>query len=235
MESPFVLAPLFRLGPVVITLPVVTTWAIMLVLTVSALALTAAAARNRGGALRTVLELIVETLDEQITEAMQVPDAARFRPLVGTLFLFILAANWSSLVPGVEPPTARLETDIALAMIVFVATVYYGVRARGVRGYLGSFAEPTPIMLPLNVLGVLTRTMALFIRLFGSSMSGVFMVAIVLSLAGLLVPIPLMALDLLTGAVQAYIFTVLSMVFIGGAMSETGIRGKRADAEGEEG
>ncbi len=132
----------------------------------------------------------------------------------------MLIANWSSLVPGIEPPTAHLETDAALALIVFAATIYFGIRMRGWRGYLATFAEPTWVMIPLNIVEQITRTFSLIVRLFGNVMSGVFVVGIVLSLAGLLVPIPLMALDLLTGAVQAYIFAVLATVFIGAAIGE---------------
>ena len=98
--------------------------------------------------------------------------------------------------------------------------IWFGIRAGGVRGYLATFASPNPIMIPLNFVESLTRTFSLLVRLFGNVMSGVFVIGIVLSLAGLLVPIPLMALDLLTGAVQAYIFAVLAMVFIAGAISE---------------
>ena len=124
-------------------------------------------------------------------------------------------------MPGVEPPTAHLETDAALALIVFLAVIWFGIRvAAALRGYLATFASPNPIMIPLNFIESLTRTFSLLVRLFGNVMSGVFVIGIVLSLAGLLVPIPLMALDLLTGAVQAYIFAVLAMVFIAGAISE---------------
>ena len=121
---------------------------------------------------------------------------------------------------GVEPPTAHIETDAALALLVFMAVIWFGIRAGGVRGYLSTFASPNPIMIPLNFIESLTRTFSLLVRLFGNVMSGVFVIGIVLSLAGLLVPIPLMALDLLTGAVQAYIFAILAMVFIAGAFGE---------------
>jgi F-type H+-transporting ATPase subunit a len=123
-------------------------------------------------------------------------------------------------VPGVVPPTAHLETDIALALLVFLAVIYFGILAGGMRGYLASFAVPNPVMIPLNFVESLTRTFSLLVRLFGNVMSGVFVIGIVLSLAGLLVPIPLMALDLLTGAVQAYIFAVLAMVFIAQTLGE---------------
>jgi len=114
-----------------------------------------------------------------------------------------------------------LVSVAALALIVFAATIAYGIRARGMGGYLATFAEPSWVMIPLNVIEQITRTFSLIVRLFGNVMSGVFVVSIVLSLAGLLVPIPLMALDLLTGAVQAYIFAVLATVFIGAAVGET--------------
>jgi F-type H+-transporting ATPase subunit a len=159
------------------------------------------------------LELIVTTLDIQIVETSGA-DPTPYRAFIGTLFMFILVANWSSLIPGVEPPTAVLETDAALAVLVFLSVIWFGVRSDGVLGYLKSFAAPNPIMIPLNILQSLTRVFSMFVRLFGNVMSGVFVIAIVVSLAGLLVPIPLMALDLLTGLVQAYIFAVLAMVFI---------------------
>ncbi|MGE4048729.1 MAG: F0F1 ATP synthase subunit A, partial [Acetobacteraceae bacterium] len=143
-----------------------------------------------------------------------------YRPLIGTIFVFVLVANWSSLIPGITPPTAHLETDAALALIVFFATIGYGIRTRGLSGYVKTFAEPNWVMIPLNLLEQITRTLSLIVRLFGNVMSGVFVIGVVLSLAGLLVPIPLMALDLLTGAVQAYIFATLATVFIGAAVGE---------------
>ena len=122
---------------------------------------------------------------------------------------------------GSDRGWARLETDAALALIVFFAVIGFGVRAGGVRGYLRTFATPSPLMIPLNFVESITRTFSLLVRLFGNVMSGVFVIGIVLSLVGLLVPIPLMALDLLTGAVQAYIFAVLAMVFIAGAVADS--------------
>jgi F-type H+-transporting ATPase subunit a len=169
--------------------------------------------------LQAAFELIVATVDGQIRDTMRV-EPAPYRAFIGTLFIFIFVANWSSLLPGIEPPTAHIETDAALALLVFGAVIWFGIRAGGVRGYLATFASPNPIMIPLNFIESLTRTFSLLVRLFGNVMSGVFVIGIVLSLAGLLVPIPLMALDLLTGAVQAYIFAILAMVFIAGAVSE---------------
>ena len=202
-----------------ITEAVLATWAIMAVLVGGSVARHAAAVAGAVGRRRPCFELIVDTVDSQIRDTMQA-EPGPYRAFIGTLFVFIFVANWSSLVPGVEPPTAHLETDAALALLVFLAVIWFGIRAGGVRGYLATFATPSPIMIPLNFIESITRTFSLFVRLFGNVMSGVFVIGIVLSLAGLLVPIPLMALDLLTGAVQAYIFAILAMVFIAGAIGD---------------
>lgn len=218
--TPLDLPVAFAVGPVAITEPVVITWGIIATLGLGSWLLTRRLSLVAGTG-QAVLELIVGALDDQIRAAIG-QEPARFRALIGTLFVFILVANWSSLVPGVEPPTAHLETDAALAAIVFVATIWFGITTRGLAGYLKGFAEPSWVMLPLNLIEQITRTFSLMVRLFGNVMSGVFVVGIVLSLAGLVVPIPLMALDLLTGAVQAYIFATLAIVFIASAVSEGG-------------
>ncbi|GEO86129.1 ATP synthase subunit a [Ciceribacter naphthalenivorans] len=220
ISSPLSTDVLFRIGPVLVSTPVVVTWVIIAVMGVGSFLLT----RNlklRPSRTQAFLEMIVEVIDGQIRDTMQT-EPAPYRPLIGMLFLFIVIANWSSLIPGIEPPTAHIETDAALAGLVAVATVYFGVKKRGVGGYLKTFAEPSWVMIPLNIVEQITRTFSLIIRLFGNIMSGVFVVGIVLSLAGLLVPIPLMALDLLTGAVQAYIFAILATVFIGAAVGGEG-------------
>lgn len=218
MTSPLSTTILFRLGPIPISTPVVVTWSIMALLLLGSIVAT-----RRLSLVPTrfqaVLEAIVEAIDSQIRDTMRVaPD--RYRALIGTLFLYILIANWSSIIPGVEPPTAHVETDAAMAILVFVAAIYFGIRARGVTGYLKTFAQPSFVMIPLNIAEAFTRAFSMTVRLFGNVMSGVFIIGVVLSLAGLFVPIPLMALDLLTGAIQAYIFTVLSMVFIASAIGE---------------
>jgi len=218
IASPLTSVALFHLGPVPITTGVVTTWALMGVLVLGG-ALVSRRLSLVPSARQAFFELIVDTVDSQIRDTMRV-EPGPYRAFIGTLFIFIFVANWTTLLPGIEPPTAHLETDAALAILVFVAVIWFGIRAGGVRGYLATFATPSPIMIPLNFLESLTRTFSLLVRLFGNVMSGVFVIGIVLSLAGLLVPIPLMALDLLTGAVQAYIFAILAMVFIAGTLHE---------------
>ncbi len=218
MKSPLANAVLFHLGPVPITEAVVVTWTIMAVLVGGGILATRRLSLVPTR-VQAVFELIVDTVDGQIRDTMRA-EPGPYRTFIGTLFAFIFAANWSSLVPGIEPPTAHIETDAALALLVFVAVIWFGIGAGGVSGYLATFASPNPIMIPLNFIESITRTFSLLVRLFGNVMSGVFVVGIVLSLAGLLVPIPLMALDLLTGAVQAYIFAILAMVFIAGAIGD---------------
>jgi F-type H+-transporting ATPase subunit a len=219
IESPLALHVLFHIGPVAITTPVVTTWSLIVVITLSSHVATRRLPTSPGRA-QAALEWLVGALDEQIADILQA-DGRRFVPLVGTLFLFVAIANLSGIVPGVHPPTAHLETTAALATVVFGAVHYYGVRSLGWRGYLRTYLRPSPFLLPINVLATFTRTFSLMVRLFGNIMSGEFLIAVVVALAGLLLPIPLMALEALIGLVQAYIFAVLATVFIGAAVGVT--------------
>ena len=214
--SPLTSTLLFHLGPVAITRPVVTTWVIMAVLALGCRFVTrhlSMSPNNR----QAVLEGVVTGITSQIEDVIR-KNARPFLPLVGTLFIFLVVANLSGVLPGIEAPTGKIETPAALAIIVFFSVHYFGIRARGLGGYLASFAEPKLIMLPLNVLSEITRTFSLMLRLFGNVMSGEFVIGLVVALAGLFVPIPLMALEILVGLVQAYIFTVLATVFIGAAV-----------------
>jgi F-type H+-transporting ATPase subunit a len=219
IASPLTAQPMFHLGPVVITEPVVVTWGLMAALSLAS-GLATRRLRLEPGPVQASLELLVTAVQGQIRETLRT-EPAPYLPFLATLFIFIGTANLLSLVPGLEPPTAHLETDAALALIVFFAVHYFGVRARGLGGYLADFAKPTWLMLPLNLISEFTRTFSMMVRLFGNIMSGVFIIGIVLSLVGLLAPVPFMALELLTGLIQAYIFTVLAMVFIGGAVGQT--------------
>jgi F-type H+-transporting ATPase subunit a len=216
MASPLASAVLFHLGPVAITRPVVTTWAIMAVLTLGSWFVTRRLTLhpNRRQA---VVELVVTGIMGQVEEVIR-KDPRPFLPILGTLFIFLVAANLSGVVPAVQAPTGTLETPAALALIVFGSVHFFGLRARGPLGYLASFAKPKAIMLPLNIVSEITRTFSLMIRLFGNVMSGEFIIALIVGLSGLFVPIPLMALEILVGLVQAYIFTTLATVFIGAAV-----------------
>lgn len=212
---------LFHLGPVPISEAVVTTWMIMVFLVlVSRLGLHKAAID--AGPLQMSLEVLIETLTSQVNEIMG-KSSSTFVPLIGTLFLFLVCANLSAVVPGAQAPTAHIETPAALAVIVFLSVHFFGVRTQGWRSYLSHYTKPNPILLPLNILSEITRTFSLMIRLFGNMMSHEFVLAIVAFLAGLLVPIPFLALGILIGLIQAYIFTVLAAVYIGAAAGNTAL------------
>lgn len=214
--NPFRHEVVWQLGPVGVTRPVVVTWAVIAVLAVAAWLTTRRLSVDAPGRLQAAAELLLTTLRDEIRSTMKLAPEP-FVPLLGTIFVFILSANLSGFVPGVEPPTGALETDLALALVVFAAVVVWGIRRHGAWGYLKTYGQPTLLMLPLNLMEALTRVVSMTVRLFGNVMSGMFISAVVLGLAGLMVPIPFMALELLTGLIQAYIFTVLAMVFVAAA------------------
>jgi F-type H+-transporting ATPase subunit a len=145
-------------------------------------------------------------------------DPRPFTPFVVTLALFIATANLFGLAPGMRAPTADFSTTAALAVLVFLAVPFYGIRALGLRGYLRHYLEPSPALLPLEIVTEFSRTLALAIRLFGNVMSEELVIAVLLLVAGLLVPVPMMLLAVLTGVVQAYIFAVLTMVYLSAAV-----------------
>jgi F-type H+-transporting ATPase subunit a len=210
---------LFYLGPIPIAEAVVTTWVIIaLLVLVSWLGVRKASVD--AGPLQTALEIVIETITTQVSEVMG-QNAVRYVPLIGTLFLFLVCANLSAALPGAQAPTAHIETPAALAAIVFFSVHYFGIRSRGWREYIRRYTRPSLFLLPLNILSEITRTFSLMIRLFGNMMSHEFVLAIVAFLAGLLVPIPFLALGILIGLIQAYIFTVLAAVFIGAAVGAT--------------
>ncbi len=166
------------------------------------------------GRLQVLLETVVSTIRGQIAE-ITMQDPRPFLGFLGTLYLFIATANLLAFVPGYHPPTASLSTTSALALCALAATLIHGVRRRGVIGFLRHYTEPTLLALPFNVMGEISRTVAMAVRLFGNVMSGMVMIAILLMLAPLLLPVPLHVLELLIGQVQAYIFAVLATVYIG--------------------
>jgi len=215
-ESPLHATILFHIWLVPISTPVVTTWGLMAVLTAGCWAATRSL-QKVAGSWQAVIETLVLGIEEQI-EALLARDPGPFVPLLGTLFIFLVTANLSGIVPGVRAPTASIETPAALAAIIFLSVHLYGVRFQGLGAYLRGYLEPNPILLPLNILSEITRSFSLAMRLFGNIMSEELVVAIILTLAGLFVPIPFMAFGILVGVVQAYIFSVLAAVYIGGGI-----------------
>ena len=206
----------FHLGPVPISRAVVTTWGIMALLTlISWLGLRRA--HVHAGTFQTVLEIVVETMSTQIGDIVR-GDARPYVPLLGTLFLFLIFANLSAIVPDMKPPTGHIETPAALAAIVFFSVHFFGIRSQGLLNYVRRYTKPNVLLLPLNILSEITRTFSLMVRLFGNIMSHEIIIAIIVMLAGLFLPIPFMLLGILIGIIQAYIFAVLAAVFIGAAV-----------------
>jgi len=163
-----------------------------------------------------LLEIIVTGIEKQIADVgLRHPE--KYIGFLGTLFLFIALASLCTIIPGYEPPTGSLSTTAALALCVLVAVPFFGIEEQGLGGYLKSYAEPTIIMLPFNIISELSRTLALAVRLFGNMMSGTMILAILLTTTPFIFPIAMSALGLLTGMVQAYIFSILAAVYIASA------------------
>ncbi|MBN2810127.1 MAG: F0F1 ATP synthase subunit A [Deltaproteobacteria bacterium] len=165
-----------------------------------------------------LLEVLVQGMVDHIEEISQRP-ARRLLPLVGTLFLFILTSNILGLVPFFQPPTGSLSTTCAFALLVFIAVPAYGLTTRSLKSYLGQYLSPTLLMLPFNLLGEITRTFALAVRLYGNVMSGTVFGMVLLLITPIFVPVLMQALSLLTGVIQAYIFALLALVYIAAAMA----------------
>ena len=220
---------LFRVGPVEVTATVIYSLTASAVLVALAMLVRSGLSRSRSG-WPVAAEMLVEHFEDLMRESFGL-DPRAFTPLVVTLALWILVANWLGLVPGLGSPTADFSTTAALAVIVFFAVPFYGIRTRGWLGYLRHYLEPTPLLLPFEIITELSRTLALAVRLFGNVMSEELVIVVLLSLAGLLVPVPMMMLALLTGLVQAYIFAVLTVVYLGAAVrSHTPPDGKESES-----
>lgn len=226
----------WRWGPVTINATILFTWLVMALLVGIAHGATRHLATDGGNDLpamtssnasdapaltpwQHLLETVVTLISEQIEEIMG-RKADPYLPFIGTLFLFISVANLLSIVPGYRAPTGSLATTAALAVVVFVAIPAFGIAQQGIRHYLGLYIQPTVFMLPFTIIGELSRTMALAVRLFGNIMSGDLIVAILLTIVPLFFPVIMQLLGLLVGQIQAYIFAVLATVYIASALRE---------------
>tara|TARA_R110001583_G_scaffold45759_2_gene143839 strand:+ start:17364 stop:18041 length:678 start_codon:yes stop_codon:yes gene_type:complete len=202
-----------------LNLTIVTTWGLMLLMTVGAWLVTKKLNDDLHiSRWQHVLEVITLGIKSQIEEVgLSELQSRKYIAFIGTLFLFILVSNLCVIFPGYEPPTGSLSTTTALALCVFIAVPLFGIREQGLAGYLKSYMQPTVIMLPFNIISELSRTLALAIRLFGNVMSGGMIIAILLTITPLIFPLLLDVLHLLTGVVQAYIFSILATVYIAAA------------------
>jgi F-type H+-transporting ATPase subunit a len=196
---------------------IVFTWGLMFVLAVGAKLVTRKLSVGLERARwQNLLEIIVIAIEKQIEE-VGLSQPRKYLGFLATLFLFLAMAALCTIIPGYQPPTGSLSTTVALALCVFVAVPLFGIEERGLGNYLKSYAQPTFIMLPFNIISEISRTLALSVRLFGNMMSGAMIIAILLSITPFIFPIVMMALGLLTGMVQAYIFAILATVYIAAA------------------
>ena len=206
----------FYVGPFAITSIVVTTWGIMLLLGVFCWLATRRLALDPGP-LQTMLEGVVSAIEESIAAVL--PERAQLvLPFIGTLWIYIVFANMTGLIPHLHSPTGNLSVTAGLALLVFLSVHWFGIRSEGLRRYLRHYLSPTPILLPFHLISEITRTVALAVRLFGNIMSLEMAALLVLLVAGLLVPVPLLMLHIVEGLVQAYIFGMLALIYVAGAM-----------------
>ena len=206
----------FRIGFVEITDTVITTWVIMALLAFASWALSRRL-RQDPGPWQTAVEGVVAAIDDAIRAVAPV-QAATIMPFIGTLWVFIVVANLSSLIPGVRAPTRDLSATAALAVLVFLSVHWFGLRSLGASRYLKHYLTPSPILLPFHVIGEVTRTLALAIRLFGNMMSLEMAALLILLVAGFLAPVPILMLHIVEALVQAYIFGMLALIYVAGGL-----------------
>ncbi len=213
-------AAVLCIGPLPVSAAVLTTWAIMAILGGLGWAVTRRL-RAKPGALQTAAEGIVSAMENAIQDVAP-GQTGDILPFIGSLWIFLVMANLSSLIPGVHAPTDDLATTSALAVLVFFSVHWFGIRRQGLKGYLRHYLLPTPLLLPFNILSEITRTLTLAVRLFGNMMSLELAALLVLLVGGILIPIPILMLHIVEALVQAYIFGMLALVYIAGGMELQG-------------
>jgi F-type H+-transporting ATPase subunit a len=207
----------FSVGSLSVTTTVVSTFGIVVLLGVASWLATRRLSVHEPGLVQTAAEGAVQAIASAI-DAVIPERASLLLPFVGTLWVFIAVANLAGVVPGLHSPTGDLSTTAALAVLVFLSVHWFGIRADGIRAYLRHYLLPNPVLLPFHVLGELSRTLALAVRLFGNIMSLQMAALLVLLVAGFLVPVPVLMLHIVEALVQAYIFGMLALIYIAGGM-----------------
>ena len=205
------------MGFITLNATIVFTWGLMIFIALGAWLITRKISTDiKISRWQNLLEILTIFVKEQIID-VGLSSPVKYMSFLGTLFIFIAISNLFTIIPGYHPPTGSLSTTTALAICVFVAVPIFSIAEKGIGGYLKNFLQPTPFMLPFNIIGDLSRTLALAVRLFGNIMSGTMIVAILLTVVPLFFPILINILGLLTGLVQAYIFFILATVYIAAA------------------
>jgi F-type H+-transporting ATPase subunit a len=206
----------FNLGPVAIGVSIITTWGIMLVITILAWFSTRRL-EMVPGSLQTLVEGVVAAIDEAIS-AVAPEHGRQIMPFIASLWLFLIIANVVGLIPGLHSPTRDLSVTSALAVLVFFSVHWFGIKSLGLKNYLHHYLTPSPVLLPFHIISEFTRTLALAIRLFGNMMSLEMAAMLILLVAGFLAPIPILMLHIIEALVQAYIFGMLALIYLAGAM-----------------
>jgi F-type H+-transporting ATPase subunit a len=221
-----------QIGVLHLNATIIYTWLLMLLLVLGAWTATRRiAAEGSRSRWQSALEAVVAGIREQVREVSGSHKSDQYIPFIGTLFLFIATSNVLHVVPGWHAPTGSLSTTAALAICVAVSVPLFGIRSGGVRGYLHHYLSPTFFMLPFHIISEFSRTIALAVRLFGNIMSGSMVVALLLAISPLFVPLAMQALDLLIGLIQAYIFAILSMVYIAASVRRQDERPQEQEIE----
>jgi F-type H+-transporting ATPase subunit a len=213
---------LFSVGGLEIAGSVVMTWLIMALLAITAFFCSRRLVREPGS-VQVVLEGIVVTMEGAI-EAVLPGKTELVFPFISTLWIFVFVANLIGLIPGLASPTSDLSVTAALAILVFLSVHWFGVRAEGWKNYLRHYLAPSPFMLPFHLMSEISRTLALAVRLFGNIMSLEIAAVLVLMVAGLLVPVPILMLHIVEGVIQAYIFGMLALIYIAGGIQSQELR-----------
>jgi F-type H+-transporting ATPase subunit a len=207
---------LFRVGPFPISETVATTWGLMLLLFVMSW-LSTRRLKLEPGPWQVALEGIVGAIQDAI-DAVLPEYSVNILPFVASLWIFVVVANLTGIIPGLHGPTADLSTTAALAVLVFLSVHWYGIRIHGLKRYLRHYIEPNPILLPFHIVSEISRTVALAVRLFGNIFSLEMAALLVLLVAGFLVPVPVLLLHIVEALVQAYIFGMLALIYIAGGI-----------------
>ena len=227
-ESGFLTNLGFNLGPLQITPSIITTWLIMLLLII-VVWLTTRRLSQSPSIFQVILEEIITLMYNAISDVL--PDQADLVfPFIASLWVFIGIANLIGVIPGLSSPTADLSVTASLAILTFAAVHWYGIRADGLKNYLLHYLRPSPLLLPFNLIGEVSRTLALAVRLFGNVMSLQFAAMLVLMIAGFLVPVPLLILHIIEAIIQAYIFGILALIYIAGGIQ---LQEQRKESIGE--
>lgn len=221
-EGTLLIEPIMELGPVEITSTVLTTWVIIGMIWLVAW-MVSRRLRIEPGPVQVAVEGIVLTIESAVA-AVAPEHAQRIMPFIGSLWIFLVIANLSGLLPGVHAPTRDLSTTAALAIIVFFSAHWFGIRIQGVKDYLRHYLSPSPILLPFQLISEVTRTVALAVRLFGNMMSLEMAALLILLVAGFLAPVPILMLHVVEALVQAYIFGMLALIYVAGGIQAQQIR-----------